>query len=204
MTRSSRETVRALFFIALEQGGHFTAQQAEHAGYGYPHLDYHVATGSFERAPHGLYRLTSVPPGKHDHLVRLILWSHNDQDEPQAVVSHESALDVHDLPNLLPQAIHLTVPPGFRKEPPAGCVLHKATLAPAEIEERAELRVTTPVRTLLDVAARGVPLDELEKAVLAALSRGLVSWRKLTEAAQKNLRSARLLRIFDDLPEPAA
>jgi predicted transcriptional regulator of viral defense system len=69
---------------------------------------------------HGLYRLTSLPPGEHDDLVRLTLWSRNRQDEPQAVVSHESALVLHNLSELLPAEIHLTVPPALRKEPPAG------------------------------------------------------------------------------------
>src|SRR5437879_3025479 len=87
MPHSSRETARSLFSRALEQGGYFTAKQAREAGYDYPHLDYHVSTGNFERVEHGLYRLISLPPGEHDDLVRLTLWSRNRQDEPQAVVS---------------------------------------------------------------------------------------------------------------------
>ncbi len=198
MQRSSRKSARTLFAKALEQGGYFTAKQAKEAGYGYPHLDYHVATGNFERVEHGLYRLTSVPPGEHDDLVRLTLWSRNRQDEPQAVVSHESALVLHDLSELLPAAIHLTVPPTFRKESPAGCVLHKARLAPKDIEERAGFRVTMPLRTLLDVAASDVPEEQLQKALTDALTRGLVRTNQLLDAAKKSPCSQRLLRILDD------
>jgi hypothetical protein len=114
--------------------------------------------------------------------VRLTLWSRDRNDQPQAVVSHESALVLHDLSELLPGEIHLTVPPKFRKEPPAGCVLHKARLAPKDIEERAGFRVTVPLRTLLDVAASGVPEEQLQKAVADALSRGLVRRSKPLEA----------------------
>ena len=49
---------------AQEQGGYFTAKQAKESGYDYPHLEYHVSTGSFERVEHGLYRLTSIAPGR--------------------------------------------------------------------------------------------------------------------------------------------
>lgn len=198
MPHSSRETARSLFAKALEQGGYFTAKQAREAGYDYPHLDYHVSTGNFERVEHGLYRLTSLPPGEHDDLVRLTLWSRNRRDEPQAVVSHESALVLYDLSELLPAEIHLTVPPTFRKDPPAGCVLHKARLARKDIEERAGFRVTVPLRTLLDVAASGVAEEQLQKAVTDALVRGLVRRKQLLDAAKKSPRSQRLLRILDD------
>jgi predicted transcriptional regulator of viral defense system len=198
MPHSSRDAARSLFAKALEQGGYFTAKQARKAGYDYPHLDYHVSAGNFERVEHGLYRLTRLPAGEHDDLVRLTLWSRNRQDEPQAVVSHESALVLHDLSELLPAEIHLTVPPTFRKEPPAGCVLHKAFLAPKDIEERAGFRVTLPLRTLLDAAASGVPTEQLQKAVADALARGLVRRKQLLEAAKKSPRSQQLLRILDD------
>src|SRR5439155_9052844 len=128
MLRSARKTARTLLTKALEQGGYFTAKQAREAGYGYPHLDYHVSTGNFERVEHGLYRLTSLPPGDHDDLIRLSLWSRNRDDEPQAVVSHESALVLHELTELLPGVTHVTVPPKFRKASPEGCVIHKAIL----------------------------------------------------------------------------
>ena len=51
---------------AHEQGGYFTAKQAKQAGYAYPHLDYHVSAGNFERVEHGLYRLASIPRGEND------------------------------------------------------------------------------------------------------------------------------------------
>ena len=198
MSHSSRETARLLFSKALEQGGYFTAKQAKEAGYDYSHLDYHVGSGNFERVEHGLYRVRSLPPGEQDDLVRLTFWSRNRRDEPQAIVSHESALVVHDLSELLPGKIHLTVPLKFRKEPPAGCILHKATLDPTEIEDHAGFGVTAPLRTLLDVASSGVPLEQLEKAVVEALTRGLVRKSKLIEAANTNPRSQHVLRILAD------
>lgn len=186
---------RTLLAKALQQGGYFTARQARQAGYDYPHLEYHVSTGNFERVDHGLYRLTSLSPAENDDLIRLSLWSRNRQDEPQAVVSHESALVLHELTELLPGDAHLTVPLKFRKVPPAGCVLHKGVLAPEDVEERTGFRVTTPLRTLLDVAAGGLSHEQLDKAVAEALAQGLVRRTKLLQAARRD-RSLDRLRQF--------
>ena len=61
-------------------------------------------------------------------MVRLTLWSRDRNDDvPQAVVSHESALILHGLTDLFPNRTHLTVPPGFRKKAPPLVVLHKGT-----------------------------------------------------------------------------
>ncbi len=49
MSRSTREAARTLLARVHEQGGYFTAKQARESGYDYPHLEYHVSTGSFER-----------------------------------------------------------------------------------------------------------------------------------------------------------
>ena len=143
MARSTRNTARELFAVALGQGGYFTTKQALKAGYGCPHLDYHVSTGTFERVDHGLYRQTTIPPSDHDDLIRWTLWSRNRKDQPQAVVSHETALTIHGLGELLPGRRHFTVPPAFRKPAPAGCVLYKAELGEKDSEESVGFRVTT-------------------------------------------------------------
>lgn len=192
MGRSAKEAALALSALAHEQGGYFTTKQAIQAGYGYRHLDYHETVGNFERVEHGLYRLPTIPASEHDELIRLTLWSRNRADAPQAVVSHESAVVLHELTDLLPGRIHLTVPPRFRKPAPRGCVLHKAVLAAGDVEERAGFRVTTPFRTLLDAATGGVSQEQLQKAVHEALSRGLVRRAKLAEAIRQNPKFERL------------
>jgi predicted transcriptional regulator of viral defense system len=149
--------------------------------------------GNIERAGHGLYRLATEPISEHDDLVRLTLWSRDRSDEPQAVVSHLTALVVHDLTDLLPRSIHLTVPPRFQKKVPRGCKLHREILASPDIEERDGFRVTTPFRTLLDAAhSPEVPQDELERAIRAALDRGLVRRGALIDAAQNGAGINRL------------
>ena len=173
--RDTQNSLRTIYAIAATQGGYFTAKQAAEARYKYPHLIYHLHAGNFARAGHGLYRLPTIPVSEHDDFIRLALWSRNRDDKPQATISPESALLLHQLSDVLPHRIHLTVPPSFRKESPKGCVFHKATLTTKEIEERDGFSVTTPLRTLTDVAkANSVTDEQLAKAVDDALRRGMV------------------------------
>lgn len=192
--RDTQDALHALYAVASAQGGYFTAKQAQEVGYGYTHLDYHTAVGNFERVERGLYRLPTIPPAEHDDLIRLSLWSRDRRDRPQAVVSHETALDLHGLGELMPSRVHLTVPRSFRKRPPVGCALHKADLAPADAEEWTGFSVTTPLRTLIDLAAGGaVTQEQIEKAVADALDRGLVRRSKIITAAVDRPRAKRLL-----------
>ena len=194
MSGTRRESARNLMSLAQSQGGYFTAKQALETGYEYPQIVYHVSVGNFERVGHGLYRLPTIPPGENDNLVRLTLWSRNQKDEPQAVVSHESALVLHGLTELLPNRIHLTVPQSFRKPTPKECVLHKAMLEPEEIEEREGFRVTKPLRTFVDAADGGVSLEQLGKAIAEALERGLIQRSKLKRAAQDSERLSLIMK----------
>ncbi len=196
MSRSARDAARSLRAISQEQGWYFTAKQASRLGYDYPHLAYHVSTGAFVRVDHGLYRLAAMPRPENEEFIRLSFWSRNRSDQPQAVVSHESALVLHDLTDLLPGRIDLTVPPGFRKVPPTGCVLHRAVLSEADVEDRIGFKTTTPLRTLLDVAAGTTSQEQLEIAAREALERGLVRKSKLVAAVRQRNESQRLERAL--------
>lgn len=190
--RDTHKSIKALYALAVTQGGYFTAKQAATAGYNYPHLAYHLRANNFERASHGLYRLPTIPPAEHDDLIRLSLWSRDRLDKPQAVVSHVSALFLHQLSDVLPQRIHLTVPASFRKRPLRGCTLHKAHLAIGDVEAREGFSATTPLRTLIDVATGpGFANEQLERAIQDALRRGMVRESVLKRAIAKALPAKR-------------
>jgi predicted transcriptional regulator of viral defense system len=172
--RDPQENAQALYQIAASQGGYFTAAQAREAGYTYRQQHYHSSRGNWLRVDRGLFRLRDYPPGEREDLIRWSLWSRDQKGVPQAVVSHDTALTVHDLSDVMPERVHLTVPRGFRKRVPAGCVLHFASLAEEEIEPRPGYSVTTPLRTLIDVAGSALSQEHLDAAVKEALERGLV------------------------------
>lgn len=91
---------------------------------------------------------------------------------------------LHDLSDLMPDRVHLVVPPGFRKKPPPGVVLHRAMLPAADIQNAAGYRLTTPLRTLLDLAASDLSPEHLHQGIREALDRGLVRRHKLEERLQ--------------------
>lgn len=193
--RSTQTARRTLHEIASMQGGYFTAKQAIKAGYTKQHVDYHVKAENFERVQRGLYRLPEIPVGEHDELIRLTLWSCGRDDAPQAVISHETALGIHGLGELLPKKVHLTVPKSFRKKPPRNVILHRASLVAADLEEREGFRTTSPARTLIDVAAATtVSQEQLEKALHEALQRGLVRRAQMLKLGPEHERLARALK----------
>ncbi len=171
--------------LAATQSGYFSAGQAKSLGYGYSQQNFHVERGNWIRVQRGLYRLPHWPIGPHDDLVRASLWSRE-----RGIVSHESAAAVHGLGEIDPLRTHLTVPPGFRGRHP-GVVLHRGTVDSGDIEEHTGFRLTTPLRTLVDVAHSGTDLDQLARAIRAALELRLVTMRELrSRAEQLDLRSA--------------
>ena len=144
MRRDPQENIQRLYPIAEAQGGYFTAAQARESGHTCAQQHFHVTRGNWLRVDRGIFRLPHFPPQLHEDLICLSLWSRTQSGNPQAVVSHATALVLHELGAVLPAAIHLTVPPGFRKPAPSGCVLHRANLRPADIEEHTGYRVTPP------------------------------------------------------------
>lgn len=199
--RSTKDALRRLTTLALGQGGYFTAKQAAAIGYSSPHLDYHVNSGNFERSGTGFYRLPQIPLAEHDDLIRLAFWSRNRTDNIQAVASHQTALTVHGLSDLLPGTIHLRVPASFRKAVPAGVLLHRGKLDAADIEEREGFLVTTPLRTILDIATdEGISAEHLQQAVKEALEKGLVRKSRLVTASKKLSAGNRLSIAIASVP----
>jgi len=163
--------------VAATQAGYFTAAQALKVGYSYPAQKYNVDRGSWVRIERGVFRLAAWPVGHHDDLVRWSLWSRG-----RAVVSHQTALSVHELGDFNPARVHLTVPLNFRPTAP-GVVLHKADLPAEDIREHEGYRITTPLRSLLDVAAEGADPALFADALDEAIRHGLTTSEQLLRRA---------------------
>jgi predicted transcriptional regulator of viral defense system len=161
---------KALFEIARGQAGYFTAKQAKKAGYSRRVQHYHAQKGHWHRIERGIYRLVEYPSTPHEDLVRWILWSRG-----KAVVSHETAAAVYELGDVMPARIHLTVPLDFRKTFPDSVIVHRAILPPEDTSRWQDIAITTPLRTLLDLAGSWIESDALADIVREALRRGSVS-----------------------------
>lgn len=175
-----------LHALAATQSGYFTAHDARQVGYSWSLLSHHARTGLFRRVSRGVYRLRDHPSSAGEELAmaQIILG-------PSAVISHESALDVLDLSDVIPDSVHVTVPRSRRSlPPPPGVTLHTVTrpLSPEEVVLRGPLRVTSPARTIADVGAAGLAPDVVDDAVRDALARGLVTPAALRRAADNRSR----------------
>lgn len=178
-----------LYGAAASKAGYFTAAEAQQAGYSWALLSHHARTGLMRRVSRGVYRLRDYPSSPHEGLVAV-----QTALGPSAVVSHQSALDVLELSDVMPDSIHVTVPRSRRSLPaPPGVTIHTVTrpLAPDEIVVRGPLRVTCPAWTIADVSTAGLAPDQIHAAVRDALSRGLATPATLRRAADGRSRRVR-------------
>jgi len=178
MPADRRDLRRRLFALAADQAGYFTAAQAKAVGYSYPAQAHHVGAGNWIRVDRGIFRLADWVPAIHDELARWHLWS-----KERAVVSHDTALGVHEVGEFESPRIRLTVPSGFRMRDDA-LILHTADLPAEDVEIRPGFRLTTLTRSLIDVAAAHADGDQLARAIDEALARGTMTRRQLRARAE--------------------
>jgi predicted transcriptional regulator of viral defense system len=192
----------AIYANAEAQAGYFTAPQALSAGMDRSTLRHHARPGGrYLHIRRGLYRLRHFPSSPHEHVMVGWLPLRNSG----AVVSHESALELYDLSDVIPNAVHLTVPRserGIRLR--EGVKLHTA-FRPAtkrEIQSIAGLPVTNPARSIVDSLDAGAQPEQIEMAVHQALDRGLTTPRRLRSAASS--RSERVRKFIERALERSA
>ncbi len=186
-----------LFEVADRQRGYFTSQQAEQCGFHRSHFHRFLKSGEWEKEMRGIYRLSQYPVQGRYELVLWSLWSRNKKGIPQGVWSYETALDIHELTDVMPPKMHLTVPGKFRRNQkiPALLVLYRQDLVDDDVEIHQGYRVTKPLKTLIDVEkAQIISSDQIKLGVHQAIKRGLISKHEI----QRHAEGARLLRYIDD------
>jgi predicted transcriptional regulator of viral defense system len=186
-----------LYWVSESQAGYFTAEQALAAGMDRSTLRHHARPGGrYERVRRGLYRLRHFPSTRHEHVVAAWLAL----SKVPAIVSHESALELYDLSDVVPNAVHVTVPRGKRgQRPRPGVRFHTLEHPPDanEIRRVAGVLATSPERTIVDSLEAGTQLEQIELAVRQALERGLTTPRRLRAAVAT--RPSRVRAFIDRL-----
>jgi hypothetical protein len=202
MAQSHREASQRLFEYAVEQQGFFTTKQAKDAGFAENTHPYHVKAGNWVREHRGIYRLAQFPPADRPDLVLWALWSRNRREEVQGVFSHQTALRLHELSDVNPARIHMTVPETFRKnsEIPRILLLHYGELADSDVESASGYRFTRPLRTIVDVIASGeLERSTITQAVRQAFERGLITRSQIRSTpmsdAERKLIGGALRRV---------
>ena len=179
-----------LYRVAESQAGYFSAGQAIAVGMDRSTLRHHARPGGrYERVRRGLYRLRHFPSSPYEHIVAAWLGLRG----AGAVASHESALELYELSDEIPTAIHFSLPRTKRgQRPRVGVRVHTLERPPAPSEVRFVhgVPVTTPERSIVDSLEAGTQPEQIEMVIRQALERGLTTPRRLRAAADG--RSARV------------
>lgn len=168
------ETDARVATIAARQRGVFTRQQATEAGFSAAQVQRRLAAGVWVRMHPRVYRHAGTPETRALRLTSALLWA-----GPHAVLSHTTAAALWRIGPDASDLVELLVPRS-RGPRAAGVAVHRVTQL--EIVDLATtaggLAVTTPVRTLIDLAAVA-PAAELAAVLDRARARGLVTRRAL-------------------------
>jgi predicted transcriptional regulator of viral defense system len=182
-----------LYRVAEPQGGYFTSAQAAQAGFSRKLLWHYRKTSKLLRIAHGVYRLARFPSSPFEDL--FVAWL---KCGPKSAISHESALALYDLSDVLPGEVHVTVPRTASRRR-KGIRMHTNRLRPADVVKREGLPVSSVPRTIADVAKAGLSEDHVARAIRDALQRGLTTKEALlAEARHRGGRAARLIKAYSN------
>lgn len=141
-------THRALYSLAEDQMGYVTTAQAGTVGVSPMALVMMTRRGTLERVSRGVYRLVDFPAQPLAQYMQATLWPYG----RAGVLSHETALSLHELSDVDPPKVHVTVPADFRVQRaiPGYLVLHHGDLPPKDVTRLEGMPITTPARTIRD------------------------------------------------------
>jgi predicted transcriptional regulator of viral defense system len=179
------DSYQKLFKTALAQEGFFTTRQAVEAGYSAKNHAYHVNRGTWVREERGIYRLSRFPESQEGDLILWSLWSRDRKGRTQGVYSHQTALRIHELTDLNPSRLHMTVPPAFRRSAPTPkvLVLHRQEFGLGDVEQMKGYGVTKVRRTLEDLAGEGSVTEvTIRQGVEEGVRRGILTLREVGES----------------------
>lgn len=178
------EPQKELYRIAEAQGGYFTTKQAASLGYASNKRAYHVQAGNWLREHRGIYRLALFPEPERPDLILWWLWSRDRTDRPAGVYSHQTALSLHELTDVNPARLDMTVPSSFRRGAPVPKILriHYGEIPESEQEILFGVPATSAMRTILDMWEEGsLPKATLRQAFQQARSSGKITRRQGAE-----------------------
>lgn len=152
-----------LWDMAATQHGFVTARQATESGIDKHALQMLVRRGTLDRAAHGVYRFPQYPVGEYDNFMLAVLWTR----VPEAVLSHETALDAYGISDVNPNRIHVTVGKQrrLRREDGDEYVIHYEDLAPEDVGWWQEIPSVTPAAAIAQCLAYGTPTYLLRQAI---------------------------------------
>jgi len=138
----------AVAVIAGQQHGVVTIAQLRAAGLGRHAVDFRVERGWLHRVHHGVYAVGHPPVSREGRYMAAVLALGSG-----AVLSHASAAALWGLlpPKKAEGPVHVSLPSPNGRRRRSGIRVHRTTFAPGELTRRADIPVTNPSRTILDI-----------------------------------------------------
>lgn len=161
-----------LLDVANGQYGYVTSDDARAVRVDPAQLRLMHHRGLLDRLSVGLYRFPIVPTSALDQYMEATLWPRT-----PTVLSHDTALDLHDVCDVNPARIHLSVPAGYRlrRELPSMYELHLRALDASDVTAHEGIPIVTVQRAILDGIEVGLGGQLIDQAVATAKRRGLLS-----------------------------
>jgi very-short-patch-repair endonuclease len=183
--------------VAATQHGLLTWNDFAAAGASRRVVDRLERAGFISAAHSNVWRLTGLEPGPAQQIAAAVFAA-----GPGAVASHRSALALWQVQGLIVDTTEVLVPRPRSPRIPGVTVRRTDDLAPGHFTVAGGVPVTSPARTLVDVAAV-VPRFVVERALEGWLTRGLVTAAAIdavvNSLARPGRRGIRVVRaILDD------
>jgi very-short-patch-repair endonuclease len=180
--------------IAERQRGQLGRGQLLEAGIGAGAIDRRLRNGSLQRVHSGVYALPHT-----DHLALAAETAALLACAEDAALSHHSAATLWQLRPGTARPVHVTISATRGGPAPTGVVVHRSrTLTPIDIRLHAGLPITSPARTMLDVAA-GLPDRDVERLLDEGLfAKRIVTTREIDDVVARagaHPGRARLARV---------
>jgi len=130
-----------------------------------------AARNLLEHHARGIYRMPLVPPTQLDPYMEAVLLTNR-----KGVLSHATALDLLELCDVNPSAIHLTVPKTFRtaRHLPASLKLHKKKLEASAIKQFEGIPIVAAAEAIDGGIEMGLGWGLIDQAIETARGRGLI------------------------------
>jgi hypothetical protein len=188
------EVTIALTLLARKQAGMFAISQARAIGVAVQNSSYYLRKGIWEKVPHirGVYSIPAVMGDVDDRLHPYwlaYLWALNKDGSPGCAISRESSLDVRNIGEIIPNAVHVTVPLGFKRKtlPPLRVVIEEVPLSEFEKVqhpyEHGGLPLTTVIDSLRYMMKADISLEYIEAGFEDGMRQGFIRRGEMRELA---------------------
>jgi predicted transcriptional regulator of viral defense system len=149
--------------VAFDQHGLVTAAQAAGEGVGGAQLAMMVKRNRLQKLARGVYLVPQTPGGRYQNWELAVLWT----GAPEACLSHETALAAHEISDINPDQIHVTVGKRRRLRRAGGerYVIHREDLTSEQTTWFEQMPITTVATTIRQCVDWGTPTYLLRQAL---------------------------------------